>query len=100
MPTAIAAIVRNFIIDQTPGLIFLRSAYEAGGGAHRPRPAWSSAPPLPICRQPAVAAPPAHYGPQPRKGEMVATDPPLSPRRPVEAGPTPPAPPGPSPAPP
>src|SRR5258707_15024635 len=31
MPTAIAASVRNFIIDQTPWLIFLRSAYEAGG---------------------------------------------------------------------
>src|SRR6201990_753043 len=31
MPTAIAASVCNFIIDQTPGLIFLRSGYEAGG---------------------------------------------------------------------
>src|SRR5258707_10099238 len=31
MPTAIAASVCNFIIDQTPWSIFLRSAYEAGG---------------------------------------------------------------------
>jgi hypothetical protein len=31
MPAASAASVRNFIIDQTPSLIFLRSAYEAGG---------------------------------------------------------------------
>src|ERR1700732_3627852 len=31
MPAAIAASVRNFIIDQTPWLIFLRGAYEAGG---------------------------------------------------------------------
>src|SRR6195256_3724946 len=46
MPAASAASVCNFIIDQTPGLIFLRSAYEVGGGAHRPRPAWSSARPL------------------------------------------------------
>src|SRR5260370_20560920 len=35
MPAASAASVCNFIIAQTPGLIFLRSAYEAGGGAHR-----------------------------------------------------------------
>src|SRR3984893_8401959 len=68
MPAASVASVCNFIIDQTPGLIFLRSAYEAGGGAHRPRPAWSSARPLPICRQPAVAAPLAHYVPEARKG--------------------------------
>src|SRR3981189_761263 len=74
MPTAIAASVRNFIIDQTPGLIFLRSAYEAGGGAHRPRPAWSLARPLPICRQPAVPAPLAHHVPEAREGQMVATN--------------------------
>src|ERR1700738_1758562 len=36
MPAARAASVCNFIIDQTPGLIFLRSAYEAGGGAPPP----------------------------------------------------------------
>jgi hypothetical protein len=68
MPTASAASVCNFIIDQTPGLIFLRSAYEAGVKHTRPRPAWSSARPLPICRQPAVSAPLAHYVPEARKG--------------------------------
>src|ERR1700726_2197958 len=70
MPAASAASVCNFIIDQAPGLIFLRSAYEA----HRPRPAKSSARPLPICRQPAVAAPLAHHMPEAGEGEMVTAD--------------------------
>src|SRR5580704_6013669 len=51
-----------------------RVALMRPAGEHRPRPAWSSARPLPICRQPAVAAPLAHYVPEARKGKMVATD--------------------------
>jgi hypothetical protein len=68
MPAASAASVCNFIIDQCLGLIFLRSAYEAGVGAHRPPPGVVSGRPLPICRQPAVAAPLAHDVPEARKG--------------------------------